>query len=173
MKTKILFSFIFILLITNSCKEDKETFSSGNFIEINDDKRIIALSTNVYLFTSHAEFNYEISDKQYSKDIAGYSTDELKISISITDSKKSSNDNIPIKDSYPLVDLNSHQLLDYARIRIILSKNGHDQYYFNSNYPTGNLEINRNKGNFIMEFSNIELLSGDNSPIIVSGRFKL
>lgn len=178
MKSKILFYFVLILLITSSCKKDSETFISKDFIEINGDKRIIESKSNIHLYIDHNiydnEFEYQFDDKQYSKEIAGYSNDGINFRILITERNLSSYfTGKPSKNNYPLVDLNNHQLIDYARIIIILSKNGQDQYYFNSYYPTGNLNVTDAKGKTIIEFSNIELQSGNSSLITVSGRFEL
>ena len=118
-------------------------------------------------------FEYEFEDKLHSKEIGGYPIDGLEFRIIITDSKLINNTDRPSIKDYPLVDLNNHQLFDYARIGIILSKNGQDQYYFNSFYSTGNLHVSEFKGKTVFEFSNIELMSGDGPPIPVSGRFEL
>lgn len=178
MKPKVLFSFVLILLITQSCKKDSETIFSKDFIEINGDKRRIESKSNIRLFIDHNkytnEFDYQFEDKHYSKEIAGYSNDAINFRFLITEGNLSTNfTGNPSKDSYPLVKLNNHQLTDYARITIILSKNGQDQYYFNSYYPTGNLTITEVKGKTIFEFSNIELQSGDSTLVTASGRFEL
>jgi len=173
MKSNIIFYFILILLITTSCKKDSETIGSTNFIEINSDKRLIGSNLDLHLMIDNGEYNCEIYDAQYSKEIAGYPVDRIEIHLLITDSNLLNNNNNPSNKDYPLVDLNNHQLIDYARITIILSKNGHDQYYFNSYYPSGNLNVSEVKGQTVIEFSNIELLSGDGLIIPVSGWFEL
>ncbi len=181
MKTKIICSFVLILLIASSCKKDSETIIvSRDFIEINGDKRIISTKSNEHYLGDKNMYNnifeYEFEDKLHSKEIGGYPIDGLEFRIIITDSNLNNNTARPTNKDYPLVDLSNHQLLDYARIGIVLSKNGQDHYYFNSFYPTGNLHVSEFKGKTVFEFSNIELTSGvlgDGPPIPVSGRFEL
>jgi len=176
MKIKIIFSFFLIQLFLFSCKKDAEVTIIKNFIEINGDKRIFGSNLDLHLFIDHDMWDLEIYDTQYSKEIAGYPIDKIEIRILITDSNLLNNRNNPSNKDYPIVDLNNHQLVDYARISIFLSKSGQGQYYFNSFYPTGNLKVSEVKGRRVIEFSNIELLSGvlgDGSPIPVSGRFEL
>lgn len=169
MKTKYIFALILFLFML-SCKKDSETVQSGNFIEINGDRRIIdATNENVtfeYGTWGEPGWQYIITDNQFSTGIAGLPNNNLEIIITIWDSNLS-------KNNYEVVDSSDNKPTGYAQALLILSKkSGAVLSKLRSFANAGNVKYSVINSIKTVEFSKIKLGDGSGTTYSVSGRME-
>lgn len=159
-----------MLSFTISCKKGEETISSGNFIEINGDRRIIdASNSNVILdYGTWGEPGYQFSmtDKQFSTGIAGLPNNYLNVIITIWDNNLS-------KSNYVIVDGSDNEPTGYAEAYIMLSKNnGAVLNRLRSEANSGNVKYSLINSIRTVEFSKIILVDDGGTSYTVSGRME-
>lgn len=159
-----------ILTLTISCKKGEETISSGNFIEINGDRRIVdASNSNVILeYGTWGEPGYQFSmtDKQFSTGIAGLPNNNLNVIITIWDNNLS-------KSNYVIVDSSDNEPTGYAQAYMELSKtSGAILNRFRSKVNSGSVKYSLINSIKTVEFSKIKLVDDGGTSYTVSGRME-
>lgn len=169
MKTKYLFILMLLLFIL-SCKKDEESVSSGNFIEVNGDKRIIDATNEKVTFEygtwGEPGWQYTLTDNQFSTGIAGLPNNNLKIIITIWDNNLT-------KSSYVIVDNSDNAPTGYAQAYMELSKSsGAILDKLRSKANSGNVKYSVANSIKTVEFSNIKLFDAAGTSYTVSGRME-
>lgn len=158
-----------ILTLTISCKKGEETISSGNFIEINGDRRIVdASNSNVILeygTWGYPGYQFSMTDKQFSTGIAGFSNNQIQVIVNIYD------DNLS-KTEYDIVKYIGNQTKGFAEIIIFPSKNGARLNTFESTVNSGIVKYTLSGGKRVVEFQKIILLDGGGISYTISGRME-
>lgn len=167
---KHLFLIISLLLLIISCNKDEEPVISGNFIEVNGDRRIIdATSENVsfeYGTWGEPGWVFMITDNQFSSGIAGLPNNNLKVIIAIWD------DNLS-KNNYEIVDNSIDEPTGYAHANMLLSKkNGAIINRLRSLNKSGTVKYSVINSKKIVEYSKIKLVDSEGTSYTVSGRME-
>lgn len=169
MKTKYIFILLLFFVIL-SCKKDSETISSGNFIEINGDKRIIDATNENVIFEygtwGDPAWYYTLTDNQFSAGIAGLPNNNLYFSIQIWDINLT-------KSNYVIIDTSVNQPVGYAYAYMELSKTNRAIINrFRSKANSGNVKYSIVNSKKIIEFSKIKLVDEGGTTYTVSGRME-
>jgi hypothetical protein len=162
---------LFITVLSGCKKEDQSTTSStGSFIEINGDKRIIdATNKNVtfeYGTWGDPGWQFTITDNQFSNSIAGISNTGLKNIITIWDNNLA-------KANYSIVDFSENQPTGFAQAYMELYKqNGAILNKLRSKATSGNVKYSVVNSSKVVEFSGIKLFDSAGTLYTVSGRME-
>lgn len=159
-----------ILTLTISCKKGEEIISSGNFIEINGDRRIIDASNpdvNIQYGTwGYPGYQFSMTDKQFSTGIAGFTNNQIEIFVDIYDLNLSKND-------YALVDYAwGDETKGFAQMFIRPKKDGLSVSGLFSNTTSGNVKYSLINSIKTVEFSKIKLVDVGGTSYTVSGRME-
>lgn len=153
-----------------SCNKDDDSITSGNYIEINGDRRIIDSKSEKVIFEygtwGDPGYQFTMTDKQFSAGIADIQNTGLEVIITIWDNNLS-------KSSYSVTNFSQSEPMGYSQAHLIFTDNrGANINKFWSEGTSGNVRYSNNNGKRTIEFSNVKMKSRDNKYYTVSGRME-